>query len=102
MRNAKISLDLFGDRYPWEGYDYSMGDNNAVFKKMKQALLAAMENELTDCQKQVVNDFYFLDKTITAIAAEQGVNKSTVSRHLSRARIKLKSCLKYGFYPQYK
>lgn len=100
MRSRKISLDIFGDRFPWEGgYDYSGGDNHVRYNKMKLALIEAIKNELTDCQREVVEEFYFKGKTVTVIAKEKGVNKSTVSRHLKRARVKLERCLKYGFFP---
>lgn len=94
-----ISLDIFGDRYPWEGEDYSAGDNSVTIAKMKRAVLDIMDEELTDCQREVVEDFYFKNMTVTEIARKRGVNKSTISRHLKRARIKMKKCLKYGFYP---
>lgn len=99
MNNRKISLDIFGDRYPWERNDYSGGDNHIRYNKLKQALLDAIKNELTDCQRNIVEEFYFKGKTVTVIAKEKGINKSTVSRHLQRARVKLERCLKYGFFP---
>ena len=40
-------------------------------------------------------DFYFHERTITEIAADRGVNKSTVCRTLHRAEQKLRRYLKY-------
>lgn len=102
MRYKQISLDLFGDRFPWMGYEHETGDNSEVFRRMKRALLLAVEHELTEPQRVVVNAYYFEGKTVTVIAGELGVNKSTVTRHLQRARKKLKRCLRYAFYPDMK
>ncbi|MGI6270658.1 MAG: sigma-70 family RNA polymerase sigma factor [Candidatus Howiella sp.] len=93
-----ISLDIFGDRYPWEGESYSAGDNSETIAKMKRAVIDVMEEELTVRQREVVEDYYFKNMTVTEIAQKRGVNKSTISRHLKRARTKIKKCLKYGFY----
>lgn len=101
MRNTLISLDIFGDRYPWEGNRYSAGDNRAAMAKMKRALLDVMRYELTDCQREVVEQFYFHDMSVTQIASERGCNKSTVSRHLKRAKVKIRRCLQYGYYPSH-
>ena len=51
-----ISLDIFGDRYPWEKEVYSAGDNSEWIAKMKRAVIDIMEEELTDCQREVVED----------------------------------------------
>lgn len=93
-----ISLDIFGDRYPWEREIYSAGDNSESIAKMKRAVIDIMEEELTARQREAVENYYFKNMTVTEIAKQQGVNKSTVSRHLKRARIKIKKCLQYGFY----
>lgn len=79
MRTKTISLDLFGDHPPWAGYDWSCGDNSAAIHAIQKALLAAIDAELTDSQRRVIYGSYFEGKTITAIAAEMGVNKSTVA-----------------------
>lgn len=93
-----ISLDIFGDRYPWEKEVYSAGDNSEWIAKMKRAVIDIMEEELTDCQREVVEEYYFKNRTVTEIAKQKAVNKSTISRHLTRARVKIKKCLQYGFY----
>ena len=51
--------------------------------------------ELTPLQREVLLAFYFRQQSITAIAQERGVNKSTVCRTLHRAEEKLRRYLKY-------
>ena len=54
-----------------------------------------MQEELTPLQREVLLAFYFHERTITDIAAERGVNKSTVCRTLHRAEQKLRRYLRY-------
>ena len=54
-----------------------------------------VEHELTDLQRITLIDYYFGGKNICQIARERGVNKSTVSRTLHRAEVRLRRCLRY-------
>ncbi len=54
-----------------------------------------MEAELTERQRQTLTAYYFRQLTIPQIAAEQGINKSSVCRTLHRAEARLRRCLKY-------
>lgn len=54
-----------------------------------------IHEELTPLQREVLTAYYFHQRTITEIAAERGVNKSTVCRTLHRAEQKLRRYLKY-------
>ena len=51
--------------------------------------------ELTPLQREALVAYYFQEQTVTQIAKERGVNKSTVSRTLRRAEEKLRRYLKY-------
>lgn len=54
-----------------------------------------MEEELTQLQRQTLTAYYFQRQTIPQIAADRGVNKSTVCRTLRRAEEKLRRYLRY-------
>ena len=54
-----------------------------------------IREELTPLQREALIAYYFQERTITEIAAERGVNKSTVCRTLHRAEQKLRKFLKY-------
>lgn len=54
-----------------------------------------IREELTELQRQTLLAYYFQEQTIPEIAAERGVNKSTVSRTLRRAEDKLRRYLRY-------
>ena len=56
---------------------------------------AVVENELTELQRQTVLAYYFQKQSITEIARDRGVNKSTVCRTLHRAEERLRKYLTY-------
>ena len=60
-----------------------------------QRVRRVMEEELTQLQRQTLTAYYFQRQTIPQIAADRGVNKSTVCRTLRRAEEKLRRYLRY-------
>ena len=97
MNRNKFSLEVFGDRLPI--VDYFGGESNRQqLESMKNALKKAMKTELTDRQRYIITEYYFNKRTMTDIANELGITKSTVSRHISRSRERLKASLRYGMY----
>lgn len=60
-----------------------------------QRVQRVIREELTELQQQTLIAYYFQERTIPQIAADRGVNKSTVSRTLRRAEEKLRRYLKY-------
>lgn len=54
-----------------------------------------IREELTPLQREVLIGYYLQERTMTDIARERGVNKSTVCRTLHRAEEKLRKFLKY-------
>ena len=56
---------------------------------------AVVEQELTPCQRRVVQAVYFENRKACDVARDLGVNKSTVSRTLHRARERIRRCLRY-------
>lgn len=65
-------------------------------KKIQRCrMYRVIQEELTETQRQVLMAYYFQERTVTQIAEERGVNKSTISRTLRRAEDRLKRFLKY-------
>lgn len=60
-----------------------------------QRVQRVIREELTPLQRETLVAYYFQEQTIPQIAADRGVNKSTVSRTLHRAEEKLRRFLKY-------
>lgn len=64
-------------------------------KVQRQRMNRVIREELTELERQTLIAYYFQEMTITQIAKERGVNKSTVWRTLRRAENRLKRFLKY-------
>ena len=62
---------------------------------IKQCVRRAVREELNDRQRAYVFKYYIEQKTMDQIAQELGVNRSTVSREVSRSRRRLYRVLKY-------
>ena len=71
-------------------------DNSASLGRLKQNLRRAISEELTDKERLTLELYYLRGIKMQEIAQILGVNPSTVSRNLSRAKGKLKRCLRYG------
>ena len=76
---------------PFEGYE---GPRLPPATQM-QRLRRVIERELTQTQREIILAYYFQDKTIPQIAAERGVQKSSVSHCLKRAENRVRRCLRY-------
>ena len=72
--------------YAWRKREIDMAD----------LLEKAIENELTETEREAVMLYWFESETITEISAKKGVNVSAVKRTLERAQEKLEKALKYA------
>ena len=60
-----------------------------------QRLRRLMDRELTARQRQLIEGYYLDRKSMTQLARELGVNKSTVSRTIQRAETRLRRYTQY-------
>ena len=56
----------------------------------------AINEELTDRQRELISLYYLEQMSMTEIAGRLGLSPSTVSRTLKRGRFRLKKYLKYN------
>ena len=75
----------------YEGYRGPRLPKQLQLQRVKRVI----DEELTELQRQTLIAYYFQEQTIPQIAAERGVNKSTVSRTLHRAENRIRRCLRY-------
>ena len=75
----------------YDGYQGPRLPREVQLKRVQRVI----REELTPLQRETLLAYYFQEKSITEIAAERGVNKSTVCRTLHRAEGKLRRYLKY-------
>ncbi len=86
----------FDERYSafYDPFNTPPGDNRKRLRRLRHYLPEAME-DLTERQKEMVRMHFFDDKTVSDIARELAVNRSTVSRCLSRAERRLLRTLRF-------
>ena len=75
----------------YEGYQGPRLPKEVQLKRVQRVI----REELTPLQREVLLAYYFQEKSITEIALDRGVNKSSVCRTLHRAEGKLRRYLKY-------
>ena len=65
-------------------------------QRLARAAWAVYENELTPRQREILQMRFTGGMSVTAIAQELGLNKSTVSRSLARSMERLYKSLRYS------
>ena len=75
----------------YEGYLGPRLPREVQLKRVQRVI----QEELTELQRHTLVAYYFQEQTLAQIAADRGVNKSTVCRTLMRAEDKLRRYLKY-------
>lgn len=86
--------DILFDMKQLERWRQGDEDNSERLRRLRRRLPEAME-ELTPRQRQMLRLQYEEELTVTDIARRLGVNKSSVSRCLHRARHRLYSRLRF-------
>ena len=90
----RLFLDTLDGIISYRNY-MSGGSNSNRRERMKKILSAALKKELTDRERELFSAYYISGLTMPEIAAQKGVNKSTVSRAIARAKRKLRRVASY-------
>lgn len=69
--------------------------NRPERERMKRILTRAIRCELTERQRSCLVKYYLEGMKMKDIAKEMGLSKSTVSRHISAATLKLRKVASY-------
>lgn len=72
------------------------GDNGDRLARLRRQLHLARQRELTPRQRQFLEGYFDDGLTMREIAEEAGVDPSTVSRTLHRAKERLRRALQYA------
>ena len=72
------------------------GDNRERIRRLLSNLPLAVQQELTPRQREILRMRFTGGMSVTAIARELGLNKSTVSRSLARSMERLYRSLRYS------
>lgn len=99
MRNTRSKRQA--DRWLREiaSFDQEECDNREQLERMRQKLRRACQLELTSRQREIVELYFFSGEevSISDIARQLGIHRSTASRTLQRALARLHSHLRYGW-----
>lgn len=87
------SSEWLGDMTVWMRANAQ--DNSEQLSRLRRNLRLARERELSERQREMLSLYYDQGMTIPQIAKRLGVNRSTVSRTLRRARDRLYRFLRY-------
>ena len=97
MKNTPFdtrSSEWVGDMTVW--LSENGHDNDAQLERMRRSLRQARQQALTPRQREMLVMRYEQNMSGSEIARELGLNRSTVSRTLRRARERLRRCLQYS------
>lgn len=97
MKNTPFdtrSSEWVGDMTVW--LSENGDDNTAQLERMRRSLRQARQQALTPRQREMLIMRYEQNMSGSEIARELGLNRSTVSRTLRRARERLRRCLQYS------
>lgn len=86
--------EFLGDLAAWNRAHSE--DNSDQLERLRNNLRKARSNELTPRQSEMMHLYYDLGLSMTQVAHELGVTKSTVSRTINRGRKRLKRYLQYS------
>lgn len=71
-------------------------DNSEQLGRLKRNLVKALQEDVTERQRQLLLLYYGRGLNMRQIGEELGVDKSTVSRTIKRGEERLRRCLRYG------
>lgn len=92
--NGSRGNEFYGEMAAW--LRENGADNESELRRLKRNLRLARRDELTARQREILRMNFEQNMTVTEIAHELGVNKSTISRTLARAKRRLYKCLRYA------
>ena len=94
-RNTLPTEEYVYDRAALLAYYASGEDNSKDRRKMMDLLMKTVHNELTDQQRFCLIEYYIHGRKMKDIAKTLNVNPSGVSRHIQRAKKRIKHITDY-------
>ena len=97
MRDTRFdsrSSEWIGDMTVWMREHAE--DNSDQLERLRRNLRRAREQELTPRQREILALYYDRGLKMPQIARKLGINRSTVSRTVKRAKDRLYRCLRYA------
>ena len=71
-------------------------DNSKEISRLKRNLIRALQEDVTERQRQALLMYYGQGYNMREIGERLGVDRSTISRTIKRGERRLQRCLRYG------
>ena len=99
MPKKKLTLNDFTESLAgYNQYKEKDQETNIVeYRKIIKIMTKLIQNELSKRQKECITMKFFEKMSVCQIAKNLKIDKSTASRHISRAKEKLKKLLEYYY-----
>ena len=95
MNKTILSPDSFLDSIPNQNTEDEK--ENGEHARIVRMLTKAIEDELTERQRDCVHLYYYEGKNVSQIAHELQIGVPTASKHLKKARHRLSGELRFSF-----
>lgn len=99
--SSNLCLDIFTENSAslqhYQEQEACLRSGRPEHQRMLRVLQQAMAQELTPRQMDCIQGYYFQEQKMSQVAEQLGINTSSVSRHLKRARARLARVMGYAF-----
>ena len=99
--NSNLCLEIFTENSAslrhYQEQEACLRSGRPEHQRMLCVLQRAMTQELTSRQMDCIQGYYFQEQKMSQVADQLGINTSSVSRHLKRARARLARVMGYAF-----
>lgn len=88
MRKRKLSLDQYENYYNYLYYsqNHEVNPTDQYRNSLKKFISLCIDTELTQIQKEILQEYIVNGKLMREIATERGIGISVVSRHVEKAK----------------
>lgn len=105
LKNTKLQ-EMSSDEYFYLTENFEFADKNSVSdtvnylvynrkRRLLNTVKAVMENELTEQERRLANDYFSGELTLGEIETRYNMKKSSIYRHIGAIKKKLETSLKY-------
>ena len=94
-RSTKLPPDIEAALRAWDAEDRGTSDDS--IRRLRKNLRRAIQEDLTDRQREMLLIYLSVNCSQVKVARQLMVNRSTVSRTIGRAMVRLERVLRYSF-----
>ena len=96
LTSADSFVGAYGEFRRWQEDEAGSSEQSEQMERLRRNLRLERQSELTDRQQEMLRLRYEENLSVSAIARQLHVNKSTVSRTVNRGQKRLRKYLQYS------